>query len=129
MLPETYSALTTVDIAAQVRALGKAFEGYAEKTIENGLDGAFLQNEVTAEDLPDIFNDLGVSSTVHQKKLAALFRSFKASCGGEGTAGAEVSVSGSGGYAESKCEVNSSWSRPFARAGIVAPSPIKLSGW
>ena len=55
VLPETCSALTTEDIAAQVRALGKAFESYAEKAIENGLDGAFLQNEVTAEDLPDIF--------------------------------------------------------------------------
>ena len=83
ILPESYSKLTTEDVAAEVRALGKAFEGYAEKVVENGLDGAFLQNEVAAEDLPDVFKALGVSLAMHQKKLAALFRTFKSKVDGD----------------------------------------------
>ena len=84
LLPESYAALTPQDVAAQIKDLGEAFEGYADKVVKDGLDGAFLQNEVTTEDLPDIFKDLGVSSTVHQKKLAALFRSFKSGVGSSG---------------------------------------------
>ena len=82
LLPGNYSELSTEDVAAQIRDLGKAYEGYAHKAIENGFDGVFLQNEVTAEDLPDVFQDLGVTSAMHQKKLAALFRSFKAKIDG-----------------------------------------------
>ena len=87
ILPESYAALTTEEVAFQVRALGEAYEGYAERVVNDGLDGAFLQNEVTIEDLPDMFRDLGVSSTVHQKKLAALFRGLKASSESAGTTG------------------------------------------
>ena len=42
ILPESHAALTADDIATQVRALGKSYEKYAEKFIEDGLDGAFF---------------------------------------------------------------------------------------
>ena len=77
LLPESYSELTTEGVAAQVRALGEVYNSYADNILRDGMDGHFLKNEVSEADLPDIFRDLGVSSTLEQKKLAALFRTFK----------------------------------------------------
>ena len=76
VLPANVSALTAQDVAAQVRALGKPYEGYADKVEENGLDGSFLE-ELTADDLPGIFTDIGVQSTMHQKKLSAVLKVLK----------------------------------------------------
>ena len=76
ILPATVSALTAKDVADQVRELGKPYAGYAEKIEENGLDGSFLE-ELTVDDLPGIFADIGVESMMHQKKLSAVFRSIK----------------------------------------------------
>ena len=82
ILPADVTAFSAAEVAAQVRALGKPYEGYADKIEENGLDGSFLE-ELTSDDLPGIFADIGVVSTMHQKKLSAVFRSLKAPAGGE----------------------------------------------
>ena len=76
ILPANVSALTAADVASEVRSLGKPYEGYAGKIEENGLDGSFLE-ELTADDLPGIFTDIGVQSTMHQKKLSAVFKALK----------------------------------------------------
>ena len=40
------------------------------------MDGAFL-DAITADDLPGLFADIGVTSSFHQKKLEIVFTSFK----------------------------------------------------
>jgi hypothetical protein len=64
------------DVAAQVRALGEPYHGYAERISADGIDGAFI-NSITSTDLPDLFTDVGVASAVHKKKLELVFASFK----------------------------------------------------
>ena len=79
------AAATASEVAAAVTALGDAYGAYASKVEAEGIDGAFLQ-ETTADDLAALFDDLGVTSNIHKKKLAVIFKSFKVgeSEGGDG---------------------------------------------
>ena len=72
------SQLSAAQVAEAVKALGGPYVGYAEKLEENGMDGVFLE-ETSADDLPGLFEDIGVTSNFHKKKLSIVFNSFKAS--------------------------------------------------
>lgn len=85
VLPESPLGLTAADVAVQVRSLGTSYEPYALKVKEDGLDGAFLQS-ISPDDLESIFEDLGVTSTVHRKKLQIVFKAFKESKSSTGAA-------------------------------------------
>ena len=74
ILPAT--ALSASQVAEAVRALGESYIPYAEKLEKDGMDGTFLE-AITAEDLPGLFADIGVTSSFHQKKLEIVFTSFK----------------------------------------------------
>ena len=69
--------LSAGQVAEAVRALGESYIPYAEKLEKDGMDGTFLE-AITAEDLPGLFADIGVTSSFHQKKLEIVFNSFKA---------------------------------------------------
>ena len=72
------SSLSAQDVALQVRALGRPYEAIADNIEENGLDGPTLLNLVES-DLPDIFKEIGVTSTLHQRKLETIFKAFLSS--------------------------------------------------
>ena len=73
-------ALTASQVAEAVKELGAPYVAYAEKLQENGMDGNML-GTITAQDLPGLFEDIGVTSTFHKKKLESVFNSFKSGRG------------------------------------------------
>ena len=72
---------SAAQIAAEVRALGTAYEAAALKLEETGVDGALLMDMSEAE-LPSLFADIGVESAMQQRKLQFVFTSFKSRCNG-----------------------------------------------
>ena len=70
------SALSASQVAEAVHALGESYIPYVEKLQKDGIDGGFLE-AVTADDLPGMLADIGVTSGLHQKKLGLVFYSFK----------------------------------------------------
>ena len=83
MLPA--SALSASQVSEAVKALGTPYIPYAKKLEENGMDGAFL-DAITADDLPALLVDIGVTSSFHQKKLEIVFNSFKTGSTGDAKA-------------------------------------------
>ena len=69
------SQFSTAQVADSVRALGPSYVSYAEKLAQEGIDGAVLE-AVSVDDLPGLFADIGVTSSLHQKKLEVAFKSF-----------------------------------------------------
>ena len=84
ILPAT--TLSSGQVSETVKALGAPYVSYAEKIEENGIDGTFLE-AITADDLPGLLLDIGVTSGLHQKKLEIVFNSFKSSGGSNGVEG------------------------------------------
>ena len=62
------SQFSTAQVADSVRALGPSYVPYAVKLEQEGIDGAVLE-AVSVDDLPGLFADIGVTSSLHQKKL------------------------------------------------------------
>ena len=83
MLPA--SAVSASQVSEAVKALGTPYIPYAKKLEENGMDGAFL-DAITADDLPALLVDIGVTSSFHQKKLEIVFNSFKTGSTGDAKA-------------------------------------------
>ena len=71
-------AATSQDVAAQVAALGEHYAPYAKKIAAEGVDGTFLQS-ISPGDLTSLFDDLGVTSTIHKNFTASVtfFRGFQ----------------------------------------------------
>ena len=88
------SVPSTSEVAAQVAALGEAYEPYAKAVADAAVDSAFLES-VAKEDLPAFLADLGVASVVHQRKLELLFWEFK-SAGAPDGAGMSSDISSRG---------------------------------
>lgn len=67
---------TTEHIAAAIESLGPAYVGYAQKVVEQGIDGVtlveFLESQ-NADELKQFLVELGVSLVAHQKRLTRLF--------------------------------------------------------
>ena len=79
ILPATQH-LSASQVAEVVKALGESCIPYAEKLEKDGIDGDVLE-AVTADDLSGLLTDIGVTSSLHQKKLEVVFKSFKATFG------------------------------------------------
>ena len=84
ILPATQ--LSAAQVADAVRALGESYIPYAEKLEKDGMDGPTL-DAITADDLPGLLADIGVTSTFHQKKLEVVFKSFKSGGNGDDSDG------------------------------------------
>ena len=76
------SQFSAAQVADSVRALGPSYVSYAEKLAQEGIDGAVLE-AVSVDDLPGLFTDIGVTSSLHQKKLEVAFKSFISGSNGE----------------------------------------------
>ena len=61
------------EVGKQVASLGKAFEGYQQLAVDNGIDGEMLL-DVDDEEL----EGLGVSSKSHRKKILKKVEAIKA---------------------------------------------------
>ena len=83
---------TAEDVAKRVMELGgPQYEAYSETIKSEGIDGAFLAG-TTAEDLPGLFEAIGVSNKIHQKKLQLEFEKLKSGAGKAAEAGASRGV-------------------------------------
>ena len=91
------SALSVSQVSDAVKALGAPYTPYAQKLEENGIDGAFLE-AVTADDLPGLLADIGVTTGLHQKKLELVFKSFKTGGEAEGTSAPSESMKAFAGF-------------------------------
>ena len=68
--------ITAPEVAARIRSLGESYHAYADKIEADGVDGSFLQ-AIEEENLATLFDDIGVTSSVHKVKLELVFKSFK----------------------------------------------------
>ena len=72
--------LTADKVASHLTSFGEMYEPYAKKLLENDVNGVFL-DDCAEEDLHTLFEEVGVQSMMHKKKLSAEFKSFKESRG------------------------------------------------
>ncbi|KAF0720462.1 Aste57867_288 [Aphanomyces stellatus] len=73
-----FKAATPADIAKAVRDVGGAYAAYESGILANGVGGDVLCS-LDMEQLPMLFSTIGVTNTIHQAKLAALFREHRPS--------------------------------------------------
>jgi hypothetical protein len=104
------SVAASCEVAQQVAALGEAFDGYAKKVQDEGIDGTFLKT-LGNEDLQSLLTEMGVTSVLHRKKMQVLFESFKA--GGDSTITPDGAAMPNGASAaEEKGAIGSAYARP-----------------
>ena len=60
---------SAADVRAQVENLGVAYRVYGPSIEENGVDGDLVSELITDEDPSPAFADLGVTNTLHKRRL------------------------------------------------------------
>ena len=65
---------SAADVRAQVENLGAAYRVYGPNIEENGVDGDLVSELITDEDPSPAFADLGVTNTLHKRRLLQAMR-------------------------------------------------------
>ncbi|OQS07145.1 ankyrin repeat, partial [Thraustotheca clavata] len=73
---QEFTKLTCRDVAAQVGSLGSAYSPYEVNILANDVDGDVLAH-LQPEQLPMLFNTIGVTNTIHQTKLRLLYNDHR----------------------------------------------------
>jgi hypothetical protein len=72
-----FARMTPEEVAAEVAAIGSAFEGYKEIFLSNGVDGAVLASLQVESEMVSCLEDMGITKKLHQKSLIAKFMKLK----------------------------------------------------